>query len=307
MTSPRVSVIVPVYNGATFLRETVGSVLGQTYAASEVIVVDDGSSDASDQVVAEFPAVRYLRKANGGPASARNLGITASSFEFLAFIDQDDLWHPAKLERQIACFEAEPELDLCYALVDFFWDPALDAEARAYLDHPRTRKVPGYTNSHALGAPRRIRSCRATRRGSLVRRRDRLDDAGHGCRPSGQAAAGSASLSSHARRQPDAAARAQQARVRQDRAIPPRTPKQGRARGRPHMSRSASVSFVIPVHNGAAYLAESIDSVLKQTEPPSEVIVVDDGSTDRGAEIAEFIRAAGSKCTSRACRPGRGA
>ena len=150
MTGPRVSVIVPVYNGAAFLRETLGSVLGQTYAASEVIVVDDGSSDRSDQVVAEFPAVRYLRKANGGPASARNLGITASSFEFLAFIDQDDLWHPAKLERQLACFEAEPELDLCYTLVDFFWDPALSAEARAYLEHPRTRRVPGYTTPTLL-------------------------------------------------------------------------------------------------------------------------------------------------------------
>jgi len=150
MTRPRVSVIVPVYNGAAFLRQALESVLVQTRAASEVIVVDDGSSDASGRIVAEFPAVRYLRKANGGPASARNHGIAAASFEFVAFIDQDDLWHPAKLERQLACFEENPGLDLCYTLVDLFWEPELGAEARAHLDQPRTRGVPGYSTPTLL-------------------------------------------------------------------------------------------------------------------------------------------------------------
>jgi glycosyltransferase involved in cell wall biosynthesis len=142
----KVSVLIPVHNGAAFLRETLLSVLNQTRPANEVIVVDDGSSDDSYEVAAEFGRdLRYLRKENGGPASARNFGIIASTSPFLAFIDQDDLWHPAKLERQIACFEQEPELDLCYTLVDLFWDPALAKEKRAYRDHRRSRSVPGYT------------------------------------------------------------------------------------------------------------------------------------------------------------------
>jgi len=146
MTDAEVSVIIPVYNGAAFLRETVLSVLRQTRAPSEIIIVDDGSSDHSCEVAAEFARdLRYLRKENGGPASARNMGIAASTSEFVSFIDQDDLWHPAKLERQMACFEQDSELDLCYTLVDLFWDLALADEERAYRNHSRRRGVPGYT------------------------------------------------------------------------------------------------------------------------------------------------------------------
>jgi glycosyltransferase involved in cell wall biosynthesis len=155
MSGVQVSVILPVYNGAAFLREALASVLGQTCPPTEVIVVDDGSSDRSDDVVAEFARdVQYLRKKNGGPASARNFGIAASSCEFLAFIDQDDVWHPAKLERQIACFEEDSELDLCYTLVDLFWEVALAEEERVYRGHRRASSVPGYT-APALLARRR--------------------------------------------------------------------------------------------------------------------------------------------------------
>ena len=147
-----ITVIVPVYNGATYLEDAVASVLRQTHAPSEVIVVDDGSTDCSRQIAEAFPpTVRYLRKENGGPASARNFGIATATGEFLAFIDQDDLWHVSKLERQMACFDAEPELDLCYTLVDLFWDSALISEERAYHGHKRTRRVPGYVMPTLLG------------------------------------------------------------------------------------------------------------------------------------------------------------
>lgn len=147
-----ISVIVPVYNGAAYLADAVASVLRQTHAPSEVIVVDDGSSDCSRQITEAFPhTVRYLRKENGGPASARNLGIANATGEFLAFIDQDDLWHESKLELQLACFDAEPELDLCYTLVDLFWDSSLAAEERGYHGHRRTRRVPGYVMPTLLG------------------------------------------------------------------------------------------------------------------------------------------------------------
>ncbi|MEO8667203.1 MAG: glycosyltransferase family A protein [Bauldia sp.] len=151
MSDSRISVIVPVYNGAAFLREALLSVLNQTVAPDEIIVVDDGSTDSSAEVVAAFaPLVRYMAKANGGPASARNAGIAAAEHEFLAFIDQDDLWHRAKLERQLACFAEDPRLDLCYAHVDLFWDAALAAEEQAYRDHRRARAVPGYSTPTLL-------------------------------------------------------------------------------------------------------------------------------------------------------------
>lgn len=143
MTELSVSVVIPVHNGEAYLREALSSVFGQTRPPREVIVVDDGSSDRSREVAAAFD-VRYMHKANGGPASARNLGIRASTSPFLAFIDQDDVWHPSKLERQIACFENDSELDLCYTLVDRFWGDDLADEARFFRDHPRAKSVPGY-------------------------------------------------------------------------------------------------------------------------------------------------------------------
>jgi glycosyltransferase involved in cell wall biosynthesis len=150
-TEATVSVVIPVYNGAAYLQEALESVLAQTRPPHEVIVVDDGSSDDSSDIATAFgPRVTCLRKENGGAASARNAGIMAASCEFLAFIDHDDLWPATKLERQLACFEQNCSLDLCYALADFFWDAALAEEQQAYRDHPRTRQVPGYTTPALL-------------------------------------------------------------------------------------------------------------------------------------------------------------
>jgi glycosyltransferase involved in cell wall biosynthesis len=151
MSHAAVSVIVPVYNGAAFLREALLSVVDQTLPPAEIIVVDDGSADASAAIAASFaPTVRYLVKRNGGPASARNAGIAAAQHDFLAFIDQDDLWHPAKIERQLACFAEDPALDLCYAHVDLFWDAELAAEEEAWRGHRRAVAVPGYTTPTLL-------------------------------------------------------------------------------------------------------------------------------------------------------------
>ena len=152
MSDRRISVIVPVYNGAAYLNDTIATILRQTCAAHEIVIVDDGSTDGSRQIAeAYLPVVRYLRKENGGAASARNLGIANATGDFLAFIDQDDLWHEEKLARQMACFEAEPALDLCYTLVDLFWESGLAEEERAYEGHRRTRHVPGYVMPTLLG------------------------------------------------------------------------------------------------------------------------------------------------------------
>ena len=106
---PTISVVVPTYNRADLIGVTLRSVLAQTHKPAEIIVVDDGSTDATAEVVAAFaPAVRYLRKPNGGVASARNYGARYATGTWLAFVDSDDVWHPRKLELQLAGLSAAP-------------------------------------------------------------------------------------------------------------------------------------------------------------------------------------------------------
>jgi glycosyltransferase involved in cell wall biosynthesis len=96
-----VSVVVPTYNRARFLGPTLESILAQTVAPHEVIVVDDESTDDTGGVAARYP-VRYLRQANTGQAGARNHGVSVASGEWVAFCDSDDLWRPDLLETQLA-------------------------------------------------------------------------------------------------------------------------------------------------------------------------------------------------------------
>lgn len=101
-----ISVVVPVYNGAIYLKDTLDSALNQTYKNTEIIVVDDGSQDESASIVASYgDRVTYMLQANGGPASARHSGVLLSKGEYVAFLDQDDLWDKDKLEKQINLLE----------------------------------------------------------------------------------------------------------------------------------------------------------------------------------------------------------
>jgi len=104
---PRISVIIPTYNRERLLPRALRSVINQSTTPAEVIVVDDGSSDNTRQVIKEIAAwadleLRYLRQSNRGPAAARNLGIRAASGEYLAFLDSDDEFHRDKLAIQYA-------------------------------------------------------------------------------------------------------------------------------------------------------------------------------------------------------------
>jgi len=101
-----VSVIVPCYNRADIVGETIDSVLGQSYSNTEIIVVDDGSTDHTRAVVAAYddPRVRYFYKENGWLSSARNAGLTVARGEFIAFLDSDDVWVPWKLAVQMEVF-----------------------------------------------------------------------------------------------------------------------------------------------------------------------------------------------------------
>lgn len=113
---PAVSVVIPAYNAASYIEETLDSVLAQTYRDFETIVIDDGSTDNTGEVISQYgDAVRYIRKENGGSASARNRGIREARGRYIAFLDADDLWIPEKLERLHELFEKDPALAWAYS------------------------------------------------------------------------------------------------------------------------------------------------------------------------------------------------
>lgn len=111
---PKVSIIIPTYNRAHLVREAVASVLAQTWQDYKVLVVDDGSNDATLEGLTPFENIAVLRHPTRlGVSAARNRGLTAARGEWLAFLDSDDLWLPEKLARQMAFLAAHPEILIC--------------------------------------------------------------------------------------------------------------------------------------------------------------------------------------------------
>src|SRR5688572_16670897 len=110
-----VSVVIPTYNYGRFIGIALRSVLEQTLPPSEIIVVDDGSTDGTGEVVAGFGnAVRYIRQDNAGVCAARNRGVAESSGELIAFLDADDIWEPTTLEKQTARFTEDDMIGLVH-------------------------------------------------------------------------------------------------------------------------------------------------------------------------------------------------
>jgi glycosyltransferase involved in cell wall biosynthesis len=106
-----VSVVIPCYNAAPFLRETLESVLRQTRPAFEVLVIDDGSTDESVAIANAFPhPVRVVSQQNGGECAARNRGLEEAAGEWVAFLDADDVWEPTKLDQQVQVLSERPSL-----------------------------------------------------------------------------------------------------------------------------------------------------------------------------------------------------
>src|SRR3972149_614140 len=106
---PKVSVIIPSYNRADCVCDAIDSVLAQTYRDFETIVVDDGSTDETLQVLRNYRNdIRCLRRENGGAGAARNLGILSASGDYVAFLDSDDIMLPRRLEYQVAALDRFP-------------------------------------------------------------------------------------------------------------------------------------------------------------------------------------------------------
>ena len=114
MQGPLVSVIVPVYNGERYLEAALKSIFNQDYQPIEIIVVDDGSTDGTADIVRLFKNVHYIYQANQGPSAAWNTGIAAAQGECIAFLDADDMWMPQKLSLQVAYLNQHPEVGFVY-------------------------------------------------------------------------------------------------------------------------------------------------------------------------------------------------
>ena len=134
-----VSVIIPVFNAASFLPHAVASIERQGYQPLEIIVVDDGSTDNSAEVARSLPSVsRYFHQENQGPSAARNLGIKQAEGEFIAFLDADDKWPAGKLDLQIGRLRAEPWLDVVLGRIQYVALPGAQTTAIEFETEDQT-------------------------------------------------------------------------------------------------------------------------------------------------------------------------
>lgn len=133
-----VSVVIPTYNDAGSVTDSIDSVLRQTHDDLELIVVDDGSDDDTTEVVRRYtdPRLTYVRTGeNRGASAARNTGIEVASGEYVAFLDADDIWHPTKLEKQVSCLESRSaEWIAVYCDADYETTGLVDGLLERYKD-----------------------------------------------------------------------------------------------------------------------------------------------------------------------------
>jgi glycosyltransferase involved in cell wall biosynthesis len=141
-SSPSISVVIPCYNAERFLRETLESVLKQTFLPLEIIVIDDGSTDNSAAIAASFGGiVRVERQKNQGESVARNRGMDLARGEWVALLDADDLWHPLKLQKQVEAWRVrDPDTVLFYTDLYRF----NDSQDLGLLIRPELHREPDY-------------------------------------------------------------------------------------------------------------------------------------------------------------------
>ncbi|OGI07828.1 MAG: hypothetical protein A2X41_11920 [Candidatus Margulisbacteria bacterium GWE2_39_32] len=112
---PKVSIIIPTYNRSQRLSEAIDSVIAQTYTNIEIIVIDDGSTDETEEIInskkASFP-ILYTKQKNKGVSAARNYGISLASGDYICFLDSDDIWYPQKVQVQLAIMEKTPDIQI---------------------------------------------------------------------------------------------------------------------------------------------------------------------------------------------------
>lgn len=148
VAEPIVSVVMPMYNGERYVAEAIESVLSQSFAQWELLVIDDGCRDRSVEVVMRYAAIRHGQirclhhpgRQNRGQSASRNFGIAHARGRYVAFLDQDDVWMPHKLERQVGILEAYPDAAMTYgpSLWWYGWTGQDDDVSRDFIQNLRT-------------------------------------------------------------------------------------------------------------------------------------------------------------------------
>jgi glycosyltransferase involved in cell wall biosynthesis len=125
MARPLVSIVIPTFNCAKYLPESVGSAVEQNFPEKEVIAVDDGSTDNTKEVLERFKdKIKYIYQENSGASSARNRAVDQSRGKYIAFLDADDIWLPGKLQKQVEFFQRQPgSVRLTYTDWEYFFEP----------------------------------------------------------------------------------------------------------------------------------------------------------------------------------------
>ncbi|MBU3637346.1 glycosyltransferase family A protein [Polynucleobacter sp. es-MAR-4] len=146
MNELSVSVIIPAYNGELYICEAIESALRQTIKPLEILVVDNGSSDRTESFVSKFHGVRYIRTETANVGAARQLGVNQSLGNFVAFLDQDDVWLAHKTEMQLDYLNKNPDKGAVIGLQSIFLEPGVDKPHWLKESFIR-RALPGYLPS----------------------------------------------------------------------------------------------------------------------------------------------------------------
>lgn len=132
----RISVVMPVFNGARFIAEAIGSILAQAERPLEILVVDDGSTDDSAEIAESFGRpVRVVRQANAGPPAAQNRGLAAASGEYITFLDADDLYSPDKFSLQAGRLDRHPTVDIVIGQLSYLRQDGSDERQPRFVEH----------------------------------------------------------------------------------------------------------------------------------------------------------------------------
>jgi glycosyltransferase involved in cell wall biosynthesis len=278
---PLVSVIIPVFNGENFIREAVENVLSQKYPALEVIIINDGSTDRTEEIIRQLPAdVRYFTQQNCGPSAARNKGIQDASGEFITFLDADDLW---------------PENNLNIMVDEMLKNPGMDV-IRGYAQLMEFNKTSGcyeYIGNPKESFPHYI--------GAAIYRKSAFEKVGlfdsmlrFGEDSDWYLRAGELNLNIKRLEETSLFVRRHGGNMTEGRNMLElnvmkvfKKSLERRRKQEQVNTLKPLVSVIIPVFNTEKYLGEAIQSVLSQSYKPLEIIIVDDGSTDNTAKIVE--------------------
>lgn len=282
---PLVSVVVPVFNGERFIREAIRNIVEQDYPATEIIVVDDGSTDRTGSIVRNLPYdIRYFRQKQYGPASARNRGIRDTTGDLVAFLDVDDLWPEHNLQMLVGEMLRRPEADVVRGHAQVM---EYDHEngTHAFTGNPE-EAFPDYIGA---GLYRKRVFTKVGLFDPALRFAEDTDwynRAREQGIPMERLNAVTLWVRRHGRNMTHGKGPLELNMLRAFKKTLDR--RRAREGGDPALSGNGAfdVSVVVPVFNGEPFLADALRSAFQQECPPAEIIVIDDGSTDGSAEVA---------------------